>query len=678
VPRRTLHCSSVASGGDYIPTGTALTASQLGLSSSQRTVTLYLEGVAASTSVGDQEIKVDVNPNGGQGAASSDSARVTLMSVNIDNVDASVVDLSWTGPTDAQSYNILRAPQSDPTNLTTVGSAGPNDGFYQDTTATPATQYVYRIEAAYADGTTARSAPTEVTTLPLAPINLGIASVSASGVSLNWQPDPNSTRQPDDYAILRSDDSNPTNLVQIATVSGGTTSFVDTAVSPGVHYYYEVSADWQNLNSGTAETATAFVAPAAPPIAPTALSGAPDASGASIDLAWTNNDPGTARLRLDRSKDYGQTFQTIAYVAPVLTSYQDPYVAAGGTYVYRVSAENAAGISAPTNTATVVAPIGAAGEQGDLPLPGNSIPTTLTGQWVGDIYADGQYASGGTKTEISMRMNLDQAAAQIQHDGYTDRISVMSLNDGFHAVFHVYKYEDYGQKYLGPYIFDAADSQDMADKLKEAENAAFLGQINDAANTAAQLVEVGVTVTTTLVPGPDDVLIGALVTKAVTKFASWGTKATWQAGKWVFQKAGQALAGDAERKATQELRSLTLEQLGANQITWAPGVRTLSQQYAKHIPRSNAWTRDIIKATRHSEALYKPGQDIEMLERSVWQSGTPVTSGKNWKVYEFDHVIGACDGKEVRWVRVEGTGGPGNAVIHGRPITQEDYRRLTK
>ena len=62
----------------------------------------------------------------------------------------------------------------------------------------------------------------------------------------------------------------------------------------------------------------------------------------------------------------------------------------------------------------------------------------------------------------------------------------------------------------------------------------------------------------------------------------------------------------------------------------------------------------------------------------MWQNGTPVTNGKNCKVYEFDHVIGACEGKEVRWVRVEGTGGPGNTIIHGHPITLEQYRSLIK
>ena len=58
----------------------------------------------------------------------------------------------------------------------------------------------------------------------------------------------------------------------------------------------------------------------------------------------------------------------------------------------------------------------------------------------------------------------------------------------------------------------------------------------------------------------------------------------------------------------------------------------------------------------------------------AWETGTPVTNGKTWKVKEYDEIIGACSGKETRYVRIEYSGG----VIHGHPITEREYKKLIK
>jgi hypothetical protein len=41
---------------------------------------------------------------------------------------------------------------------------------------------------------------------------------------------------------------------------------------------------------------------------------------------------------------------------------------------------------------------------------------------------------------------------------------------------------------------------------------------------------------------------------------------------------------------------------------------------------------------------------------------------------EFDRPIGATDGKESYWVRVEETGAPGSLSIHGHPISLKEFR----
>ena len=47
---------------------------------------------------------------------------------------------------------------------------------------------------------------------------------------------------------------------------------------------------------------------------------------------------------------------------------------------------------------------------------------------------------------------------------------------------------------------------------------------------------------------------------------------------------------------------------------------------------------------------------------------------KNWKVKAYDRIIGATNGKETRYVRIENSVG----TIHGHPITESEYLKLLK
>lgn len=94
----------------------------------------------------------------------------------------------------------------------------------------------------------------------------------------------------------------------------------------------------------------------------------------------------------------------------------------------------------------------------------------------------------------------------------------------------------------------------------------------------------------------------------------------------------------------------------------------------KHVPPKRVPWKDIVEGTTSGPAKYKPGLRIEALERGVWETGTPVTTGKPWKVQEFQDVIGASEGKPSRWVRVEETKG----TIHGHPISHAEFKRLTR
>ncbi len=100
-------------------------------------------------------------------------------------------------------------------------------------------------------------------------------------------------------------------------------------------------------------------------------------------------------------------------------------------------------------------------------------------------------------------------------------------------------------------------------------------------------------------------------------------------------------------------------------IDWTP-------HGGKHVPPPGTPWPDIVASTKDGPAVYLPGTNIQALERRVWGEGTPVASGRSWKVMEFGEEFGASAGASSRWMRVEESAG----TIHGHPITQGEYSSL--
>ena len=102
-------------------------------------------------------------------------------------------------------------------------------------------------------------------------------------------------------------------------------------------------------------------------------------------------------------------------------------------------------------------------------------------------------------------------------------------------------------------------------------------------------------------------------------------------------------------------------------INWTP------HGYKHVAPKNKSWN-DIIKSTKSGAAKYKPGENIENLERDVWKTGQSVTNGKPWKVKDLGREIGASEGKSSQWMRVEMS----SNTIHGHPISKAEFMRLIK
>src|SRR5205823_3703842 len=146
-----------------------------------------------------------------------------------------------------------------------------------------------------------------------------------------------------------------TTFTQIATAGAGTTSYSWTAAAPGTAYWFRVTAYNGAGDSAASNTATA----ATPGVAagrPGSLRAAATAvSGTQVNLTWTDNSTNETGFNVYASTD-GSTFTQIATVGAGATAYNWTGAASGTSYSFRVTAYNAAGASAASNTATAATP----------------------------------------------------------------------------------------------------------------------------------------------------------------------------------------------------------------------------------------------------------------------------------------------------------------------------------
>jgi hypothetical protein len=175
---------------------------------------------------------------------------------------------------------------------------------------------------------------------PDPPANLDAQALSFSSIKLTWtNPTPGPTNGFSGIKILRSLDG--INFAQINTVNRNTTTFTDTGLTAATVYFYKVLTtnpvgDSQDSNIASAKTKI---------LPPTLV--VPDVCIGQISLAWTAT--ADDHYTIERSTD-GMNFTPVATVDANTTSFIDTGLALG-TYFYRVTAFDADGDSAVSNTA---------------------------------------------------------------------------------------------------------------------------------------------------------------------------------------------------------------------------------------------------------------------------------------------------------------------------------------
>ena len=88
--------------------------------------------------------------------------------------------------------------------------------------------------------------------------------------------------------------------------------------------------------------------------------------------------------------------------------------------------------------------------------------------------------------------------------------------------------------------------------------------------------------------------------------------------------------------------------------------------------------KEIYKYNKNNDAKYKQGTNIEDLEVNAWKSKKAIVvegekKGSIYKVFKDDRVIGASEGQDTKYIRLEKSRNP-QGTLHGHPITESQAK----
>ena len=317
--------------------------------------TNYTYRVRATNAIGDSPYSNDA------GVTTLPTPPAAASGLTATVVSSNEIDLAWTDTTgDQTGFNIERTSGSSGV-FAVIATVDAYTTVYQDMSAQPNMAYVYQIVTENSGGDGTPSAHVSATTppvVPTGPSNLTGQPISGTEILLTWV---NNSINNTGFKIQRLD---VTGIFQtIGEVGASAPSFLDTGLTPGDTYTYQVFA----INTGSTNSGTANESDSAPsnpatvttfpeaPAAPTNLTAAA-ASTTEIDLAWTSNSTDETGFMILRESP-GTSFTQVDVTAAGLTTYQDTGLTPNTTYTYEVQATNAGGNSGVSNMASATTPL---------------------------------------------------------------------------------------------------------------------------------------------------------------------------------------------------------------------------------------------------------------------------------------------------------------------------------
>ncbi len=186
---------------------------------------------------------------------------------------------------------------------------------------------------------------------PTPPSSLTATAFSSSQINLAWTDNSNDEQA---FKIERSTDGST--FSQISSVTKDITSYQNTGLNANTQYWYKIRANNTAGDSSYSNTASATTQTGAP-TPPSSLI-ATASSNSQINLVWTDNSNNEQAFKIERSTD-GSTFSQISSVTKDITSYQNTGLNANTQYWYKIRANNTAGDSSYSNTASATTQAGA-------------------------------------------------------------------------------------------------------------------------------------------------------------------------------------------------------------------------------------------------------------------------------------------------------------------------------
>jgi fibronectin type 3 domain-containing protein len=299
--------------------------------------------------------------NSGEGPQSAAiSAKITPLLppalVTATPLSLTSISVSWEPVAEADGYLMYRSSTGEAGPYVKLTVATITINTYTDTSASPSTEYYYKVSVINFIGESVQSAYVRAATLPpAAPENVAARVLSANSIAVSWQPVSGATS----YKVYRSAaSSGPYNALTTAGIV--TAAYTDTTVSGAAEYYYKISAI--NVLGEGAQSDYAY-ASTMPPAAPLGLTALP-LSDSSIAISW-NPTGGATGYKLYRAANIAGPYDLTATV--IECSFSDSNLTSATAYYYKVSAVNGIGegaqsaavsgatlLSAPAGLAAVV------------------------------------------------------------------------------------------------------------------------------------------------------------------------------------------------------------------------------------------------------------------------------------------------------------------------------------
>ena len=250
---------------------------------------------------------------------------------------------------------------------------------YLDVGLNTGTTYRYRVTAVNAADSSAFSNEFELPLTPPANPNFGtgLIPLSPTSIEVNWVDGSDNETQ---FSIIRCNDMPACgDLVLAGTVGPDTAQFVDSLLTPGQLYRYQVVANNLVGNSALFGLGTAIT----PIPAPTALASVLDGTPSAL-LTWAATFAGVSTVRVERCVGVGCTgYTTLVDLPSGSLTISDVSLVLGLTYRYRVVLVSADTTSAPSNEITVSAAPPAA-PPSSVVVPTSSNTTRVNWTWTDD------------------------------------------------------------------------------------------------------------------------------------------------------------------------------------------------------------------------------------------------------------------------------------------------------